>query len=36
MLFAYVNENRTVKPVKILLRKQVGDMRENDGGGKIN
>jgi hypothetical protein len=36
MYFVYLHENRTVKSIKIVLRRQGMRMRENDGRGKSN
>jgi hypothetical protein len=34
--FAFMYENRTMKPVEIVLRRGGGTKRENDGGGESN
>jgi hypothetical protein len=34
MYFVFVYENRTVKPIEIVLKKGEGEVRENDGGGE--
>jgi hypothetical protein len=34
MYFIYLNENRTMKPVEIILSREWEGMSENDGGGK--
>jgi hypothetical protein len=34
MYFVYIHENRTTKPVEIILRR--GEKRENDGGCEYN
>jgi hypothetical protein len=36
MYFVLVYENRTMKPVEIVLKRGLGAMREKDGGGESN
>jgi hypothetical protein len=36
MYFIFMNENRRMKPVEVVLRKGEGGMRENNGGGETN
>jgi hypothetical protein len=36
MWFVFMNENRTMKPVEIVLKMEEEGMRENDGGSESN
>jgi hypothetical protein len=36
MYFVYTYENRTMRPVEIILGRERGEVRENDGGGESN